>query len=201
MPSTQISGVRFLHRVLWLVVDQNIAEARAGNGGSFSKELVAMVFAFHTLESYLNYVGTKLEPVIWADERNFFRKTPYRGFQGKMTKVLETTSVDKSSLEPRLLETVDQLKSLRDRIAHANTETWERTTRHAYGNEPEIILPALDGRVTLENANRAFTDIEDLIELIQRAAAVSSDDPEFQEAALCENLAQGFGVSNTAPGN
>jgi hypothetical protein len=46
-----------------------------------------MVFAFHTLDAYLNYAGEHLAPEIWQNEGEFFAKQPYRGFDGKIRKV------------------------------------------------------------------------------------------------------------------
>jgi hypothetical protein len=48
-----------------------------------------MVFGFQTVEAYLNFVGERLAPEIWDDERNYFRREPYRGWDGKLRKVMD----------------------------------------------------------------------------------------------------------------
>jgi hypothetical protein len=65
------------------------AAADVKEEGSFFHNLVALVFASHVVEAYLNYVGERLAPDIWKDERNYFRKEPYRGWEGKLRKVFE----------------------------------------------------------------------------------------------------------------
>ena len=55
----------------------------------YNPTVVAMVFAVHTVEAYRNFIGECLDPADWADERNYFRNEPYRGFEGKVKKVLE----------------------------------------------------------------------------------------------------------------
>ncbi len=51
--------------------------------------MVARVFAYHTVEAYLNYVGERIAPEIWADERNYFKNEPYRGALGKLRQVMD----------------------------------------------------------------------------------------------------------------
>src|SRR5688572_20133205 len=90
---TTVEGERFIHKELWRVVERQLDHAKRIPSGAFYDHLVAMTFAFHTLEAYLNYVGEKLAPDIWKDERNYFRKEPFRGFDGKVRKVLELVGV------------------------------------------------------------------------------------------------------------
>lgn len=122
MLETTYKGRSFLHRELWRVVhiQGEIIEERKGRG-AFYNDLIAMVFALHTVEAYLNFVGELLAPAIWKDERNYFRKEPYRGFEGKMRKVMELVSLPWTA-DVRPLKTVLDLKELRDLIAHPKTE-------------------------------------------------------------------------------
>jgi hypothetical protein len=47
---TKIEGERFLHRELWRAVGRQLEVAAQYPAGSFSDYLVAMTFAFHTLD-------------------------------------------------------------------------------------------------------------------------------------------------------
>ena len=59
---TSVEGERFIHKELWRVVIRQLEHAKANPSGAFYDDLVAMTFAFHALEAYLNYVGEKLAP-------------------------------------------------------------------------------------------------------------------------------------------
>ena len=64
MVQTFIEGERFLHRELWRVVERQLNHASVTPKGAFYDDLVAMVFALHTLEAYLNFAGERLAPRI-----------------------------------------------------------------------------------------------------------------------------------------
>src|SRR6476661_401985 len=116
---TDIEGSRFLHKELWRVVARQLEHGQSTPAGAFYDDLVAMVFALHALEAYLNYVGEHLAPRIWKDERNFFHNEPYRGFDGKIRKILELTHIAEPERDQRPYSTVWLLKDLRDQISHA----------------------------------------------------------------------------------
>jgi len=77
-----------------------------------------MVFGFLTVEAYLNFVGERLAPGIWQDERNYFRREPFRGWDGKLRKVMELVEMPWPATITRPLKTILELRELRDRIAH-----------------------------------------------------------------------------------
>jgi hypothetical protein len=65
MLETTFNGESLLHRELWRVVEmQGEFAERRGERWAFYTDLVAMVFAFHTVEAYLNFVGGLLAPTI-----------------------------------------------------------------------------------------------------------------------------------------
>jgi hypothetical protein len=35
-----------------------------------------MVFAFHTIEGYVNFIGERIAPEIWQDEEKYFKNCP-----------------------------------------------------------------------------------------------------------------------------
>src|SRR5438093_9995333 len=118
---TSFDVLEFLHRELWQIVQDQARISEGREQEWFRPTLAAMVFAFHTVEAYVNYVGEKLAPEIWADERNYFRKEPFRGWKGKLRKVLELAGMEWTPNEPPL-RTVLELRNLRDLIAHGKSE-------------------------------------------------------------------------------
>jgi hypothetical protein len=85
MLKTVFDGEEIIHRMLWEVVKEQVEVAQARQEGWFSPSMVARVFAYHTVEAHLNYVGERIAPEIWQDEWNYFRKEPYRGALGVCT--------------------------------------------------------------------------------------------------------------------
>jgi hypothetical protein len=135
---TTIEGERFLHRELWAVVERQLGHAAGTPRGSAKDHLVAMVFSFNTLEAYLNYAGEHLAPQIWKDERNFFRSEPFRGFDGKVRKVLELVGLEEPIRTDRPYSTVWMLKDLRDLIAHAKPLKFSYVVEHSADDEPSM---------------------------------------------------------------
>jgi hypothetical protein len=61
----------------------------------------------------------ELAPEIWQDERSFFRREPYRGWEGKLRKVMELVTLPWPDQFTRRLKTIPELKQLRDPILSA----------------------------------------------------------------------------------
>jgi len=199
---TDIEGEVFVHRQLWRVVLRQVDRAAATPKGAFLDDLVTMVFAFHTLEAYLNFVGERLDPHLWKNERDFFRREPYRGFEGKVRKVLELTDLPEPSRSSRPYGTVWLLKELRDLIVHAKPEKFSRTVYHGglAEEEPNLTHLPFGGLVTAENARIAVHDVEAFIEGIHSAAAATlvPADVWFGDKALSGPLQRGTGSTAVA---
>ena len=176
---TVIEGRRFLHKELWRVVKRQLEHGKSVPAGGFYDDLVSMVFALHAFEAYLNYVGEHLAPDIWQDERNYFRKEPFRGFDGKVRKVLELAQIAEPTRDLRPYSSVWLLKSLRDQISHAKPEDFA----HAIEHDSDTVLPfhhtPLDEIVTRANAEQAHIDIETFAQVIHTAAKTNVDDIWF----------------------
>lgn len=184
MIRTQIEGERFLHRELWRVVERQLEHAASNPQGAFYDDLVAMVFALHTLEAYLNFSGERLAPDIWKDERNYFRNEPYRGFQGKLKKVMELAGMPISDTTGRPNSTIELLKRLRDLIAHAKPEKINQIIEHPVDEEPDFHTTTLGMLITNDNVIIAKEDIEQFIELLHEYAKRKTTDIWFQGKAL-----------------
>ena len=181
---TTIEGERFLHKELWRVVERQLDNGKRNPTGAFYDDLAAMIFAFHALEAYLNFVGERLAPDIWKDERNYFRNKPYRGFDGKVRKVLELAGVVEPPRDSRPYSTVWTLKYLRDLIAHAKVEEFGEVVDHSVDEEPSLHHTPLDELITRSNAEQARDDVAAFVELIHTAARPKINDLWFGPVAF-----------------
>lgn len=193
---TTIEGQRFLHKDLWRVVKRQLEYSKANPKGAFYDDLVAMVFALHALEAYLNYVGEHLAPEVWIDERNYFRREPNRGFDGKLRKVLELCGLPEPSREARPYKTVWDLKTLRDLMAHAKPERLLLDVHHHVDEEPPLLNTPLDEAVTAEKAQQAYEDISSFAQSIHSAAGPKIRDIWFGDLAFGGALQFGSGSTS-----
>jgi len=163
MLKTTYEGEEILHRLLWHIVEEESERAAMLARGWFNPSAVAMVFAFHTIEAYLNYVGERLAPDIWKQERNYFRREPYRGWEGKLRKVLELAGLTWNPGE-RPLSTVLQLRQLRDLLAHGKPEKLEGEFLHPAGTESPTPVSTLRKMIVpQEKLQTVLSDVEQFL--------------------------------------
>jgi hypothetical protein len=184
--STDPYGIEYTHRVLWQIVQDQAALAAARDRDWFGPSLVAMVFAFHTVEAFANLAGEVMAPDIWAKEREYFRHEPYRGWDGKLRKLLELVEIDWRPDE-RPFRSVFQLKTLRDAIAHGRAE------RFFEGSHP---LPEDDGMPWLPTSTLRsmvtpkskladmLADVKSFLDQVHQRVAPHVDDPFFKASAV-----------------
>ncbi len=184
MLATRFDGEDFPHRFIWSIAEEHAKLATERELGWSQPALVAMVFAFHTIEAYFNFVGERLAPDVWKDERNFFRKTPYRGWDGKLRKILELVALP---LLPnsRPQKTIFELKQLRDSIAHGKSEKLSGVLLHQEGTDapyPEFTLRSMftpKGKMAT-----AMQDVDQFANQIHALALPIVNDPLFGNDAL-----------------
>jgi hypothetical protein len=185
--STRYEGIWYTHRLLWQIVEQQAELARERDREWVNFGLVAVTFAFHALEAYVNFAGEHLAPALWADEQNSFRKEPYRGWKGKLRKILELTNVPWEP-DARPLKTVIELQELRDSIAHGKAERFSGTFDHdADVDELMPTLPNSKIRSMVLPKNRldeVLDDVRSLLDQMHPAVAASVDDPFFKATAV-----------------
>lgn len=172
MLNTVYNGAELTHRLLWRVVEQNAKIASELPEGWLYPILVCEVFAFHTIEAYINFIGERIAPEIWADERNNFREEPYRGWDGKLRKILELVSLS-FDYDSRPMTTIVKLRFIRDLIAHGKTETIAGVLVHLPDAAPPILPPSkLTAAVTTrENLPAILSDVEGFLDKIHTRAA------------------------------
>jgi hypothetical protein len=186
---TTYEGKELAHRECWEVVLEHQALANSRDRGWYRPSLVAMMFAFHAVEAYLNFVGELLAPDIWKNEREYFKKMPYRGFHGKLRKVAELVGLtaDESA---RPLKTVLELKTLRDLIAHGRSEAFEGAIAHGRDEESPYPVSTLRSKVLPRTRlGLIVTDVEAFLNSVHALAAEKlraggKNDPWFGGEAL-----------------
>lgn len=166
---TTYDGKELLHRRLWQIVEEQAQIAQERERGWSRNTLVALVFAFHTIEAYLNYVGEKLAPEIWEDERNFFHKEPYRGWEGKFRKVLELVDLPWKPNDPPL-RPILELKKLRDLIAHGRSERMQGQIIHDVHAEMPFPTPTIQSGVIPKDKLSVLPEVENFLDQVQRLA-------------------------------
>jgi hypothetical protein len=166
--STASEGEDRPHLLLWAIVEEQAALANGRERDWSHPALVAMVFAFHALEAYLNFVGERLAPEIWENERDYFRSA---GFDGKLRKVMDLVGLPWTP-GTRPLQTVLGLKRLRDLIAHGRAERKESEVVHPAGSEAPYLSFTLRSLFTPKTKlPRAIQDVEQLADQIHVIAA------------------------------
>jgi hypothetical protein len=186
MLRTEFDGEEITHRRLWDIAKGQVKEAQERKEGWFNPSVVARVFAYHAVEVHLNYVGERIAPEIWQDERNYFRNEPYRGALAKMRKVMDLVGLPWTP-EKRPLKTVLELKLIRDLIAHGKAEKLQRTVVHPMDTDapcPPSTLREL--AASKETLAIVLPDVEEFLDAIQQRAKplLKVEDIWFGDAAL-----------------
>ncbi len=141
----------------------------------------SFLVSFLAFEAFINFLGGVVAPDAWEDERTYFSgRNGYKGILGKVEKLCDELGIayDKSS-DP--FASVVKSKETRDRISHGKLVE--------YSEEQEIdpIDPARfnffrlewSHVLTVEQVDRARTQIEALAEKLRAAAA-----PKFSTGEL-----------------
>jgi hypothetical protein len=158
----------YLHKAAWQVVLRQIEHAEANPTGSLYDDLVAMVFALHCIEGYLNFVGEKILPELWKDEKKNFSRT---GIGGKLSKICECCGIAVPDKGRRPYSTVSELKKLRDKMAHPKTHRVRKKMEFVEDKPPPLFVRSyLASLVGHKKALRAQCDVKRIADEIHSAA-------------------------------
>ena len=161
-------GEEYLHKETWRVVKRQLDRSNKSRTGALYDDLVAMVFASHTLEGYLNFLGDKILPEVWKNERDEFKVT---GFEGKLGAILEKCGLEPFDKGRRPYATVKALKKLRNDISHPKINKPKTTVVYSAGKEPPMFPKTyLETLVTHNKAVAAREDVQAIVNRIQAAA-------------------------------
>jgi hypothetical protein len=151
-----------------------------------------MVFAYHALEGYLNFVGEKIAPDLWKEEKEQLSDT---GIAGKLRAICERCEISIPEKGKRPYSTVIEVKKLRDAMAHPKIYKTTQKTEYAEGKtRPLFRRNYLVSLVDHKKAIRARDDVKRIGDRIH-SAAVS----RFPTAGLGSDAFEGIvGMSSSA---
>jgi len=129
-----------------------------------------MVFAFLTLEAYVNYIGVKVCPK--------FVDRPYLKFEEKLREVMQRLGLSEPDRSVRPYRTVWDLKDLRDEIAHGKHLKFRGVYKHYVSEQLPVLQGFVEDRVTRRGTVRAVRDVRRFIRFIHEGAKVKFPDDE-----------------------
>jgi hypothetical protein len=171
VPATaRLSGEIYNHRLLWHTAEVLYDRGREGLEGSHHYLLAAQLFIYLAFEGFVNFLGAKIAPAEWRNEREAFSREPYRGTQGKLDFLLARLKLDfpKGS---RPYQTFREVERRRDYMVHSRPEVVDSVVRASTpaglprSKEPELFTHSDPSFV-----RRAFDDIEDIADRLQTEA-------------------------------
>jgi len=178
-------GEEYLHKDVWRVVQRQIDYAEANPAGALYDDLIAMVFAFHAIEGYLNYIGEKIAPDLWGNEKASFSDS---GITGKLAALCERCGLASPDYGKRPYGTVSELKKLRDAVAHPRTRKTGETVEYDERKPPPLFPKSyLSKVVSHKRAIRARDDVKDIADQIHAVARA-----KFSEANLGPDALDGI---------
>ena len=175
-------GEEYLHKDAWAVVRRQLEHAEANHRGALYDDLVAMIFAFHSIEGFLNFVGDKIAPEIWRDEKEHFKGT---GIDGKLKKICKLCGLGEPQKGRRPYSTLSTLKYLRDEMAHPKPRKTKRVKQFTEGKTPPLFpTPYLSTLVSHEKALQARDDVKRIADDIHNASRAKFPDADLGTDAL-----------------
>ncbi len=175
-------GEEYLHKETWRVVKRQFDRPEDSKKGAMYDDLVAMVFASHTLEGYLNFIGDEILRELWKNEREEFSKI---GITGKLATISKACGLEPFERGRRPYSTVEALKTLRDCIAHPKTHKPKSSTVYSEGKEPPMFPKTyLEGLISRQKAERARDDVRNIVARIHAAAVAKFPDLHLGDDGL-----------------
>ena len=159
--------------------------------------LSALVFAFFSLEAYLNHLGIKMRPDLWEGEkereyfsgRNKIDGHRYYGPIGKLQFLYLKCGLiyDETSDE---MQTIRKLKQFRDILAHGKTEEAALPVSCAPDEMPYLIVPEVWQYVQSDLREAAYAHVRIVVERLHKAALAAFPDIGLEPAAFVSSFFQ-----------
>jgi hypothetical protein len=176
------SSEEYLHKSAWYVVSRQLEYAEANLRGALYDDLVAMIFAFLSFEGFLNFVGDKIAPHLWKDQKDKFKNT---GIDGKLDAICMRCDLNQPDKRRRPYSTLPMLKVLRDAMAHPKIHRTESVKPFTEGKTPSLFPKTyLSKLVSHEKALRARDDVKLIADEIHKAARAKFPDADLGTDAL-----------------
>lgn len=155
------------HRILWAAAERNVALANDPNNQDAKFFALGSMFLFFAaFEGYLNWLGTRIAPEVWKEEREFFSRSPFKGTLGKyrfLATILRLPDPDPSQGP---FQTATDLLKLRDMVAHPKSEAGERSVKCRKGDFPQHYQSELEKKVSADAATRARDHLKELADAL-----------------------------------
>lgn len=157
-----LSGEFYTHRAIWNGSQFFLKEAREKEEGSYYNLIAAGLFGFLAFEAFLNYLGERIAPEVWAIERKHFGgRGMYPGPMGKLRFLAELCEMPlDTSAAP--YTTVNELKERRHQLSHGKTEKMEAVIQFT---DPTKI-PRLEAKLYAFGDDRFVTGALEAVESI-----------------------------------
>lgn len=181
---TTIEGELYIHKELWRIAERQVKRASRKHRYAFYDDLTALVFIFLSFEGYLNYIGEKLAPELWKEERKKLRTV-----DDKAKKIFDLCSVPEPNKEDKPYKSVWLLRDLRDRIVHSKPSKETFSGFYEHSSETDLSLPSLyisplEDLITHSKVLEAKSDIKKVVCFIHQAAKESFKNLYFEPDPL-----------------
>jgi hypothetical protein len=172
------------HRILWQTAEKNLQLVAPLNKDAMFFALGAMFLFFAAFEGYLNWLGNRIAPETWKDEKRFFSRSPFQGTLGKykyLAKILELPIPDKSQGP---FKTAHGLLKLRNMVAHPKPEEGEKQVKVPEGDFPPLYQCELEKEVSPEAACLAEKHLKILADELHCKAKQTYSDIVHESSAF-----------------
>ncbi len=187
MKTFEVESVSNTYEYLWHACEKSLEDAKNTRGSPWYYYFTAMTMAYFCYEAFLNHLLLQIAPDIWANEKEYFSKAPYKGTEGKLRKVCDIAQLPFPEKGSRRYQQIKLLKELRDFVAHGKTEKHNSVVQATSGLDTLNIQSAIYKLVTKDNTERAIPALKEFI---------ISLNEKVREKVFCDDLAlhplQGF---------
>jgi hypothetical protein len=181
---SEIEGETFPHKVLWQCAKVQYEQAQQKREGSFYFYICAILMAYLTYEAYINFIGDRLDPATWKDEKTFFNRPDYFGIEGKLKLIRERCDNFEVNKGKRPYQTIKKLSQFRTDIVHAKTIKYADRKEHRADYVPDWWPESPFPYVKQTEAKKVMQDIESFIEELHGKVKPFVKDRWFGDKAL-----------------
>lgn len=171
------------HRIIWAAAEKNLQLANSSNKDAKFFALGSMFLCFAAFEGYLNWLGARIAPDVWKNEREFFSHRPFQGTLGKYRFLVKILCLPDPTPGCGPFQTAKRLLELRDMVAHPKPEARECPVKFKDGYFPPFYQGRLEEFVSVKDANRAREHLKELADTLHtKAQQAHLDKVEGSEA-------------------
>lgn len=161
------------HRIVWSAAQRNLQFVTPPNKDAKFFALASMLLSILAFEGYLNWLGSRIAPETWKDERRFFSRGGFRGTLGKYRFLVRRLKLPAPDPSQGAFQTAKHLLKLRDAIVHPKPEAGKKRVKFKEGRFPPRYQSKLEKEVSPDAATRARDHLEKLAEELHREAKLA----------------------------